>query len=75
MRVGGKPTVGIGVFCIGFALAGALLLLPGAGGSKSPFLYICIVGGLFVCIPAILGIAIVHEYLHNRSREQSAKHR
>jgi hypothetical protein len=75
MRVGGKPTLGVGVFFIGFALAGAVLSLPGAGGSKSPLLYICIVGGLFVCIPAILGIAIVYEYLHDRSRGQSAKHR
>jgi hypothetical protein len=69
MRVTGKPIrPSVGVFFIGFALISAILILPGAKGSEAPLLYVCIFGGLFVGIPAVLGIAIVYEHLHNRNR-------
>jgi hypothetical protein len=51
----------VGLFFIGFALLAAALILPGARGAHSPILYVCIFGGLFVGIPAALGIAVVIE--------------
>jgi hypothetical protein len=62
MRVTGKffPT-SVGLCFIAFALIVAVLLLPGAKGSQSPFLYVCILGGLFVGIPTALGIGVVVE--------------
>ena len=69
MNITGKPvSVGVGVGFIGFALICAILILPGAKGSQAPLLYIFIFGGLFVIVPALLGIAVVYEHLHNRSR-------
>jgi hypothetical protein len=50
------------------ALMSAILILPWAKGSEAPLLDVCIFGGLFVSIPAVLGIAIVYEHLHNRTR-------
>jgi hypothetical protein len=62
MKVTGKPIpTSVGLFFIGFALLAAALILPGAKGAQSPILYICIFGGLFVGIPAALGIAVVIE--------------
>jgi len=56
MKVTGKPVwTSVGLFFIGFALLSAILILPGAKGAQSPFLCICIFGGLFVGIPAALG--------------------
>ena len=64
MRVTGKPVpTSVGVFFIAFALVAAVLVLPGAKGSQSPILYVCIFGGLFVGIPAALGIGVVLENL------------
>jgi hypothetical protein len=67
MRVTGKtvPT-SVGVFFVAFALIAAVLLLPGAKVSQSPILYVCIVGGLFVGIPAALGIAVVLENVRKK---------
>lgn len=71
MQVTGKPVAtSVGVFFIAFAVLAAVLLLPGAKESRSPLLYMCILGGLFVGVPAILGIAVVHENLHKKSRSQ-----
>jgi hypothetical protein len=67
MKVAGKPVpVVLGWCSIAFALISAIVILPGAEESQGPFLYVCIFGGLFVGIPAVLGIAIVHEHLQNR---------
>jgi hypothetical protein len=44
-----------------------VLILPGATGSQSPVLYRCIFGGLFVGIPAVLGIGVVLENLRKRN--------
>ena len=49
----------VGAFFIGFAVLGAFLLLPDASESKSPTLYIVVLGGVFVGVPAALGIALV----------------
>lgn len=66
MRIIGKPVpTSVGVFFIAFALVAAVLVLPGAKGSQSPILYVCIFGGLFVGIPVALGIGVV---LENRRR-------
>jgi len=69
MKVTGKaiPT-SVGIFFIGFALVAAFLVVPGAKQSESPLLYICILGGLFVGIPAALGIGVV---LENRRKRNS----
>ena len=68
MKVTGKPIrPSVGAFFIGFALINAILILRGMKGAESPIFYICIFGGLFVGIPAVLGIAIVHEHLHTRN--------
>lgn len=67
MRVGGKsfPT-SLGVFFIGFALLAAVAVLSGAKEAHSPFLFVCIFGGLFVGIPAALGIGVVLENRRKR---------
>jgi hypothetical protein len=54
------------VFFIAFALIAAVLLLPGAKGSQAPLRYVCILGGLFVGIPAALGIGVVVANLRKR---------
>jgi len=69
MRVTGKPVAtSIGVSFIAFAIICAVLLIPGAKNSQSPFLYLCILGGLFVGVPAVLGIAVVYENLGTRDK-------
>jgi len=55
----------VGVFFVAIALVDAIFILPGARESQSPILYVCIFGGLFVAIPATLGIAVVTQ---NRKR-------
>jgi hypothetical protein len=73
MQVTGKPVAtSVGVFFIAFALLCALLLMPGAKESQSPLLYVCTLGGLFVGVPAILGIAVVRENLHKKKRGHAA---
>jgi hypothetical protein len=64
MKVTGKPVAtSVGVWFIAFAILCAVLLIPGAKHSQSPLLYLCILGGLFVAIPAVLGFAVVRENL------------
>ncbi len=66
MKVSGKPLfTSVGVFFITFAVVCAGFLLSGLKQSRSPYLYVCIFGGLFVGIPAILGIAVVRENLQD----------
>jgi hypothetical protein len=68
MKVTGKPVpTGVGVFFIGFALLAAVAVLSGAKEAQSPFLFVCILGGLFVGIPAALGIAVVLENRRKRN--------
>jgi hypothetical protein len=72
MRVTGKPvSTSVGLFFIAFALIAAVLVLPGARSSQSPFLYVCSFGGLFVGVPAALGIGVVLENLRNRDPSKS----
>jgi hypothetical protein len=62
MKVTGKPVpTSVGVFFIAFALVGAMLVFPSAKESQSPFLFDCVFGGIFVGVPAALGIGIVYE--------------
>jgi hypothetical protein len=68
MKVNGKPIpTSVGVFFIVFAVVLGVLLVPGAKESRSPFLYLCILGGLFVGVPIILGISVVRENLQSRN--------
>jgi hypothetical protein len=68
MNVTGKPvSISVGIFFIGFALLAAAFIFPGAKGAQSPILYVCIFGGLFVGIPAALGIGIVVENQRKRT--------
>jgi hypothetical protein len=66
MKVTGKsiPT-SVGFCFIGIAVVAAVAILSGAKGAQSPFLFVCIFGGLFVLIPAALGIGVV---LENRGK-------
>jgi hypothetical protein len=57
----------VGLFFIGLAVLAAILILLGARGAQSPFPYFCTFGGLFVGIPAALGIAVVLENRRNRT--------
>lgn len=67
MKVTGKPfPTSLGVFWIGIALFDAVAFLPGATSSQSPVFYLCIVGGLFVGIPAAMGIGIILENRRKR---------
>jgi len=76
MRVTGKPIAfGVGLFFIAFAVTCAAAILSGAKDAKSPLLFVGIWGGLFVLIPAVLGIGIVYERLHNRNQIHTTKHR
>jgi hypothetical protein len=68
MRVAGKPVrTSLGIWFIGLAILDAILILPSAKEAQSPFLYVCIVGGLFVGIPAALAIGVV---LENRKKQK-----
>jgi len=67
MMVGGKPfPTSLGVFFIGLALLAAVAVLSGAKEAQSPSLFVCIFGGLFVGIPAALGIGVVLENRRKR---------
>jgi hypothetical protein len=67
MKVTGKPVAtSVGVFFIAFAAVCAVLLLPGARHAQSPALYISLLGGIFIGLPGVLGIAIVLENFRNR---------
>jgi len=74
VKVSGKPVAtSVGVFFIAFAVICAVLLIPSAKESHSPSLYLYIFGGLFVGVPAILGIAVVRENLRDRRRDQTTR--
>jgi hypothetical protein len=69
MKLFEKPAnVQVGVFFIGFAALAGIFVLPGAGETTAPILYICVFGGLFVGIPAVLGGAIIAEHLNIRPK-------
>jgi hypothetical protein len=61
----------LGLFFIGFALLTAIVVLPGAKSAASPTLYVIILRGLSVGIPAALGIAIVSEHLRDERKTGS----
>jgi hypothetical protein len=66
MKVTGKPIpTSLGIFSISFAILDAVIILPGAKESQSPILYVCILGGLSVGIPAAIGVGII---LENRKK-------
>lgn len=70
MKVSEKPVrTSVGVFFVAFALVNAILLLPDAHKSQSPVLYLFVLGGLFVGVPAALGIGIIIEKLRVRKRK------
>ena len=76
MKVTGKPIrPSVGVCFIGFAVINAILILRGMKGAASPIFYICVFGGLFVGIPAVLGIATVYEHLHERNSNRLTRRR
>ncbi len=67
MRVTGKPVRrSVGLCFIALALIAAVLVLQGAKESHASLLYVCIFGGLFVGIPAVLGIGVVLENRRKR---------
>ncbi|MCU1241630.1 MAG: hypothetical protein JWO71_2356 [Candidatus Acidoferrum typicum] len=61
--------LGVGVFFVAFAITGAILLLPGAAKSSSAVLYILIFGGLFVGVPATLGLGVILAQLKLRKNQ------
>jgi hypothetical protein len=62
MKVTGKPgPTSVGLFLIGFAVVAAVAILSGAKSTQSPFLFVCIFGGLLARIPAALGVSVVVE--------------
>lgn len=61
--------LGVGVFFVAFAITGAILLLPGATKSSSAALYILIFGGLFVGVPATLGLGVILAQLKLRKNQ------
>lgn len=68
MKVTGKPVpTSVGIFFIGFALVAAVAVLSVAKGAQSPRLFVSIFGGLFVGVPAALGIGVVIE---NRGKQK-----
>jgi hypothetical protein len=67
MKVTGKPVpTRVGVSFIALALVIGAVALPDAKEAQSPILYVCVLGGLFVGIPAALGIGIVFENCRKR---------
>jgi hypothetical protein len=60
----GQLVVGVGF--VAFAITSAIFLLPGATKSSSAVLYIIIFGGLFVGVPATLGLGIILTQLNLR---------
>ena len=61
----------VGVFSLGYALLAAILALPGAQDAASPVLYVLIIGGIFVCVPATVGVGLVSSYLRDRKKGHS----
>ena len=56
----------MGVFFIAYAFVTAIVFMPDARKAHSPILYIVVIGGIFVGIPAAIGIGIVSGYLRRR---------
>jgi hypothetical protein len=59
----------VGVFFVAFAVTGAILLLPDAAKSSSGVLYILTFGGLFVGVPATLGLGVILAQLKLRKNQ------
>jgi hypothetical protein len=63
----------VGVFFVALAITAAILLLPGAAKSASAVLYILIFGGLFVGVPATLGLGVILAQLKLRKKQHRRK--
>jgi len=59
----------VGVFFVAFAITAAILLLSGPAKSSSAVLYILIFGGLFVGVPATLGLGVILAQLKLRKNQ------
>ncbi len=71
MKVTGKPIrTSVGIYFLLFAIIAGIVALPDARHSQSPLLYVIVLGGLFVAIPATIGIAII---LENRRGERQGR--
>jgi hypothetical protein len=74
MKIGGKyAATSFGVSFIAFAIVSSIIIVSSASEAQSPFLYLCIFGGLFAGVPAILGVALVREHLAEKGRNRSVK--
>jgi hypothetical protein len=59
----------VGVCFVAFAITSAVLLLPGATKSSSAVLYILIFCGIFVEVPATLGLGVILAQLKLRKNQ------
>jgi hypothetical protein len=65
--------ISVGVFFIVLAIVNAVCILPGAGKSQAPVLYVCLFGGLFVGVFGVLGIGIIIDQLQRRKEHSSGR--
>ena len=63
----------VGLGFIAVALFIAVAFLPGIREARSPSLYVIIVGGIFVGVPAAVGIGLVSGRLQRRLRKGSSR--
>ncbi len=63
----------MGVFFVAFAVTAAILLLPGAAKSSSAVLYIVIFGGLYVGVPAALGLGVILAQIKLRKNQHGGE--
>ena len=61
----------LGVFFVGLAALTAIFVLPGARESASAVLYVLVLGGLFVGVPATLGIGIIIQQVQLRKNRRA----
>ena len=66
----GSGNLGVGISFVGLAIASGFFILPDAKKSASPILYVLILGGLFVGIPAALGIGVIIEQMRLRKNQR-----
>jgi hypothetical protein len=55
-----------GIFLVAFAVLAAAIFLPDVRKAPSPLLYIVVIGGIFVALPAAIGIAVISGRLGRR---------
>lgn len=64
-----KARLQVGIFFIGYAAINAALVVARAKHAQSPALFICLIGGLFSIVPAVLGISLIVS--HRRMQRNS----